>query len=80
MRETLPELLAETALLVAYLVGAAGAGTVGALAEYRSYLHLLAGEYRMAGYLAVVGCVALGFAYLLVRDRLSSAITLWADG
>ncbi len=80
MRESFPEVVAETALLIAYLIGAAGAGLVGMIVEYHSYLYFLAGEYRMAGYFAVVGCVALGFAYLFVRDKLSSAITHRIDG
>lgn len=80
MRESLPELVAEVAPLVAYVAGAIGTGSFGVLAEHRSYLYFLAGEYRMAGYLAVVGCVALGFAYLFVRDKLWSEIGQETDG
>ncbi len=77
MRENLIELIAQTALTGVYLVGAGLATIVGLLAESRGVLFLLAGDYRMAGYLMFVGIVGLGFGYLFVRDKLVTQIAKW---
>lgn len=70
MRGDFVELAAQGVLVVLYGIGALGTAGIGLLIEYHSYIHLLAGEYPIAGWLGAIGAIVLFFTFLIVRDKL----------
>lgn len=69
MRENLLELGAQVLLIIVYGVGAIVATIAGVLIEAESLGYLIAGDYRTGLWLGVLGLIALGFAYLLITDK-----------
>lgn len=63
------ELGIQIGLALVYLAGASLASLVGVLVEYQSYLHLLAGDYTLAAWMAALGAIALLFSYRLTLRK-----------
>lgn len=64
------ELLATSVELVAYAVGTAVLATAGVFAELSSLSYLSAGNQLFAGWLALMGAVALYAAFSVGTERL----------
>lgn len=70
MQENFVDVALETTVLLLYGLGALLATLAGVAIEYFSVLHLLTGEYPMAGYFGILGLVILGFAFLIFSNEL----------
>lgn len=70
MRGNLFESVVQIVLLLIYGVAALFSAAVGLFFEYQSVLYAVAGEYSMAGWLALLGGVGLFFAFLFVREKI----------
>lgn len=74
MRENIIEAVVHLLLIIAYAIAAVLIAVMGAILEYQSYLHMLAGEYPLAGWIALIGAVLFVFSYLCITDKLLPAL------
>lgn len=73
MQNGLIELILQALLFLSYtVVGTAVAG-LGVFFEYRSYTVFSTGDLFVAAWLAALGLIMFGFAYLVVSDKATAA-------
>lgn len=69
MHEEFIETALHGLLLVFYSALTVCLTAASAIVEYRSYTVVSSGDVLLAGWMAAIGLVVLGFAYLILRDR-----------
>lgn len=63
------EIIVQLGLLVFYTTIAGSLAVAGLFIEYRGLLEVLAGEFLLGGWFAVIGLGMVAFGYLVFRDK-----------